>query len=114
MKIVDVPKPITVKFPLIKDGSAEPREITFKEFCLMHMDNYGSIKSPSQVRQASKVFDAVEAAKKGADGQETIALEDAEYELLKSAVGEVKFVPGVSRQLVPYFDAIDKAQDVKK
>lgn len=106
MKIIDVPKSVSVK--PIAGGQGEPREISFKDFCTLHLDSYAEIKTPSQVRQAAKVFDALEA------GGATLSLEDADYELLKAAAAAVKYVPGVARQMVSYFDAIDKAQDVKK
>ena len=102
MKVVTVPADITVK------GVQKEETIPFKDFLVHHLDNFEGIKTPSQVRQAGKIVGTIEAA------NGTIALEDAEYEILKSALQSIKYFPKVARQLVAYWDAFDKAEEVKK
>jgi hypothetical protein len=105
MKILDIPATVTVK-PV--GGQGEPRQLPFREFCLTHIDTYAEIKMTGQIRQIAKIAAALEG------DAATFQLEDAEYELLKAACGAPKFLPGVCRQVVSYYDALDKAQDVKK
>jgi hypothetical protein len=106
MKIIEVPATVTVKPITTQKG--EDKAIPFKEFLGLHLDAYGNIKTPKQVRQLGKLFDAIEA------GNGTISIEDADYDLLKAALEEIKYIPGVARQMVSYYDAVDKAQEVKK
>lgn len=105
MKILDVPPEVTPK--PIGNSAQEQKPITFKEWLTIHLDTYGGIKTPSQVRQAGKIIAAIE------EGNGTIKLEDAEFELLKGSLQEGKYLAGIARQLVTFYDAVDKAQDVK-
>jgi hypothetical protein len=106
MKVIEVPAAVTVK--PVGDGKGESKEIPFKEFVGVHIDTYAQAKTAKQFRQLAKIHDALEAA------NGTVTLEDADYELMKAALEEGKYFPGISRQLITYYDAIDKAQDVKK
>ena len=104
MRVIEVPAPITVKSP---DGS-NSEAVSFKKFALLQLDLYADIKTVTQARQAQKVVDAIER------GNGTISLEDAEYDLLKSALDKVNGIPGVYRQCLAFVDAVDKAQELKK
>lgn len=106
MKIIDVPADVTPKGIMGRPSDEKP--VSFKEWLMVHIDSYGGIKTPSQVRQAVKIVAAVEA------GNGTISMEDAEFEVLKSSTQESKYVPGVARQLTSFYDALDNAQEVKK
>ena len=106
MKIVDVPADVTPKGILGRESDHKP--VSFKEWLMIHIDSYGGIKSPSQVRQAGKIVDAIEA------GNGTMTFEDADFDILKASLQESKYIPGVARQLTSFYDAVDKAQEVKK
>jgi len=102
MKIITCPPDVMVKFD---DGE---KEFPFKKALILHLDNYGELKTVSQIREAQKVIDAIEA------GNGTIALEDSQYDLLAAACKRVIYHPRVTRQLFSYYDAIEKAESVKK
>jgi len=104
VKVIDIPATIKTK----PAGAAPEMEISFKDWLVKHLDVYQEIKTVSQIRQASKIVDAIEAA------NGTLALEDADFAVLKGAVEKPFYVPGINRQLLPYYDAMDKAQDIKK
>lgn len=106
MRVIDVPGDVIPKGIMGKPTDEKP--VSFKEWLMVHIDTYGGIKTPSQVRQAVKIVDAIEA------GNGTISIEDAEFDILKASLQESKYVPGVARQLVSFYDALDKAQEVKK
>lgn len=102
MKIVKVPPDVTVKL-----GEAE-KTFTAKEVFTHQLDTYTDVKTLSMVRQAQKVIDAIER------GNGTISLEDAEYDLLKGACREIRYIPKVSRHLLPFYEALESAEEVKK
>lgn len=104
MKIVDVPAPIAVKIG-VKGEVVE--DVDFKKFLVFHLDHHAEIKSLDQLRQVNKIVAAVEG------GNGTIKLEDADYTLLKAALQNPKYHTAVGRQLLPFYDAFDKAQEVK-
>ncbi len=107
MKIIDVPADVTPK-PIGGKGGEDGKPISFKEWLTVHIDTYGGIKSPSQVRQAGKIVGAIEA------GNGTMSFEDADFDVLKASLQESKYISGVARQLTSFYDAVDKAQEVKK
>lgn len=106
MRIVTVPAPIKVALASRKD--LDPTDISLKDFLTTHLDGYSAVKTPSQVRQVCKIMDAVE------KGNGTMAFEDADFEVVKGAVQEGgKYVPGVARQLIAFYDALDNAETLK-
>lgn len=104
MKLIVVPtEKVTLKL-----GGERTKELSFAEFLTTALDAYAEIKTPKQWRQASKVLAAIEKA------NGNISLEDADYELIKSAVAAGGgFLPVAGRQLVPYADAVENAEEVK-
>lgn len=103
MKIITVPEKAVIKD---EKGSPVPDlDIPFKSFLVAHIDNYGDTKTVSQLRQASKLIDAIE------KGNGTISLEEEQYKLLKAACEKIVYRPVVSRQLMEYYDAVEKAAD---
>src|SRR5689334_23139506 len=102
MRIVTIPPPVNAK-PV---GNGPSEEISFKKFVMVHLDSYSAIKTWVQIRQAGKIADKLE------QGTESVALEDAEYDILKGALGEIKYLPGVARQLIAFYDAFEGAQEV--
>lgn len=99
MKIIDVPAEI-----LVKDNSGGEKAFPFKDVLKTSMDNYVELKTISQIREAAKIIEKIEA------GNGTIGLEDAEYAILKAACAKVVYVPFVSRQLLKYYDAVEGAK----
>lgn len=110
MKIIEVPGPIMVKTRRSpKDEDAN--ELKFKDWAENVIDYYSEgVKTLKQVRQVQKIIDALGSA------NGTVSLEDAEYDLLKAAMEAypTKLPPVIVRQQLPFIDAVEKAQDVKK
>lgn len=102
MKIITVPADIPVKFA---DGE---KVFSCKEVLTAQLDTYAEIKTASMVRQAQKVLAAIEA------GNGTITLEDADYELLKAACGKILYAFKVSNHILPFYEAVERAEDLKK
>ena len=103
MKIITVPASVNVTIEGI-----EPKEFPFKKALITHLDSYGELKTISQIRDAQKVIDAIEA------GNGTITLEDKQYELLAAACKAKVYHSAITRQLISFYDAVEKAQDVGK
>ena len=106
MKLITVPKNV-----VLKGETGEPlvnADVSFKMFLVRHLDGYVDTKTVSQLRQAAKVIDEIEAAK------ETIALEDEQYKLVKAACERLCYPHGLARQMLPYYDAVEHAEDLKK
>ena len=99
MKIITVPADVIVK---LGEGKDSP-DFTFKKALIVHLDNYGELKTVSQVREAAKIIDAIEA------GNGTIALEDAQFDILAAACKKNVYHPTVTRQLLSYYDAVEGA-----
>jgi hypothetical protein len=110
MKIIEVPQPLKLTLQ-DRAGNDLEEEVTFTTFLSNAIDFYSEgVKTIKQLHQVQSIVDAVEKA------TDTITLEDAEYELLKSAIDVYpsKLMPKVGRQYLPFFDAFDKIQSVKK
>lgn len=109
MKVIEIPKPLTLK---LKTQTGEiTQESKFPEWASNMVDFYGEgVKTIKQVRQVQKIVDALDAS------NGTVSLEDADYDLLKAALEAYpgKISPHVLRQHLPFIDAIEAAQDVKK
>lgn len=101
MKIITCPATVELK-------DVQGEALPFKKWLLTHIDTFEGVKTPSQVRRAAKIAGAIE------ESNGTVTLEDEDYEILKSAVASVKYVPKISRQVLSYYDAVDKAQEVEK
>lgn len=102
MKIITVPVDVVVKL------GEESKEFPFKKALILHLDCYGELKTISQIREAAKVIDAIEA------GNGTITLEDTQYDLLSAACKKTVYHPLVVRQLFAYYDAVENAEEIKK
>ena len=102
MRIITVPATVEAELR----GQKLP--FTFKEFLMAHLDAYAEVKTVSMVRQVSKVAEVIEKA------TDTMSFEDADYNLVKAACDKVALVPALSRQVVSYWDAVEKAEEVKK
>jgi hypothetical protein len=108
MKIITVPEQIVMKDEKGAPIPTETLDITFRSFLVKHIDVYGEVKTTSQLRQAQKVIDAIEA------GGGTISLEDEQYKILKAACEKNAYNSFLGRQLLKYYDAVEAAEEVKK
>ena len=98
MKIITVPADVMATV-----GDEISNKFTFKRVLTDHIDNYGETKTVSQLRQAQKIIDKLEAA------SDTLRLEDAEYEILKAACSKLVYRPVLARQFFKYLDAVEGA-----
>ena len=109
MKIIDIPADVVI--PAKPPIPETPMK--FKEFLVAALENYKPMgASVKMLRKLNKIVDAIE----GAAGA-TIPLEDEYYDLVKASL---HFEDGgdwmnyVARRVMPFFDAVENAQDVKK
>ena len=105
MKVIEIPAPITVR--LGEDAKAV-KEISFPSFLMAHMDVYTDVKTVSQIREATALAAAIDAAK------DTLVIEKSQFDLLSGAVAKTAYLPAVSRQLLPFWDAIEAAKEYTK
>ena len=103
MRLIKTPADVKVK---VNEETSDL--FTFKKVLIDQIDNYGETKTVSQLRQAAKIIDKIEA------GNGTISLEDAEYEIVKAACSKIVYKPVLARQLLSYFDSVEAAEEVGK
>jgi hypothetical protein len=106
VKIITVPEKAVIKDE--KGAPVEGLDLPFKKVLIQHLDAYGDVKTISQIREAQKVIDAIEA------GNGTISLEDKQYELLAAACKNKVYQTAVTRQLLAYYDCVERAEEAKK
>jgi hypothetical protein len=109
MKIIDIPADIQIRLKTqTGEDKLEPRK--FVVWAEEIVDFYGEVKTLKQVRQVQKITDAL----KSANG--TMQLEDADYDLFKAAVEAypTKLPAFITKQHLPFIDALERAQEVKK
>lgn len=109
MKTIQVPG--AQKASVIGRDGETTLEVSFAEFVTLHLDSYAEIKTPAQHRQVNKVLALLE--KQGADKTPAVALEDADYALVKASIQKSAYVPRAARQLLAHVDAIESAEEVK-
>ncbi len=97
MRLIKVPDEVKVK------GKDADLPFPFKDVLKAHLDSYVELKTISQIRDAAKIIDKIEAS----NGH--ISLEDAQYEILKAACAKNIYAPFVTRSLLSYYDAIEQA-----
>jgi hypothetical protein len=109
MKIIEIPADVAIKLKR-QNGEDFTEPAKFSTWAENIIDFYSEAKTLKQVRQVQKIVDAL----KSANG--TMQLEDADYELLKAAIDAYpsKLPPFIVRQHLPFIDAVEKAQEVKK
>ena len=112
MKILDVPKdPITI-LPAEESRLGKEQKVTFPEFGLKAMDNYmPDNPTIGMLRKANAICDQLE----NLDGSKVWSMGDDYYEIFKSAVEKsvCVWVPKCARRLLPFYDAVEKTQDVE-
>ena len=103
MKRVQVPSPVEVKMV----GST----MEFKEFCLQAMESSQSYgKGLANVRKYIRTCEVLE---KGANAEGFVFFEDEDFHCLHDAVKTTAFRPSVGRSLLPFYEAMEKAEEVK-
>jgi hypothetical protein len=106
MRLITVPGKVAIKDE--KGVVVENMDLPFKQFLVRHLDVYVETKTVSQLRQAAKTIDVIEAS------NGNIMLEDEQYRLLKAACEKIGYPHGIARQLLSYYDAVENAEEVKK
>lgn len=120
MKIVDVPAPVTVNV-VVNDGGVikeVSQKMSFFDFLKVVFKGHKAFsQGPDMARLYNKLVDIVEAAEKAyvSDGKDNVVrFEDADFKTVKEAVTGAGWAsPDVNRACLPFYDATDKAQDVK-
>jgi hypothetical protein len=105
MKIIKVPATQKIKVPT--RAGEEESEYPFARYVTECLE-FVQAKTVKQVRTSDRVIRLAEAA------TETLALEDEDYAALKDVANPGPFIVRVARQLMPYIDAIEQAEEVKK
>lgn len=109
MHIIEVQKPLEVKFQTIQGEKVE--EIAFKDFLINHLDAHSQqwAKSLTQLRQINEIVKIIEA------GNGTIVFERKDdWEVYETALKNPIYKGSPGRQLLPFYDAALKAQEVEK
>ena len=100
-KVIDVPEPVKLNG---KD------DFKFAEFLEAALDMYEPLgKGIKSIKQAVKIHTILEAM----NGEKTLRLEDADFEVVKAAVDAGKWLPKAARLMLPYFEALEAPQNVK-
>jgi hypothetical protein len=101
-KKMAVPGAITVRH----EGNT--KETAFGEFLRMALDAYNPLgHGTSNIRKAVKIHEKVE----GINGAAELVVEDEEHRTIKAAVEAMEWNPAAARQMIPFFDAVEKAED---
>lgn len=110
-KVIDIPVAVELETNVFNGAvlNRQKMPMTFLEWSTICVDNYAEMaKGAKAARQAARIVDALE----NANG--TCHLEEAEFEILKAAVEKQEWKAGLNRKMIPFYEAIEKAQDVKK
>jgi hypothetical protein len=114
MKVIEIPE--TLKVTLRGLQGEQELEFPFFDFVTAALDNYAPLgKGVKQVRQAAKIAGLIEAAEEKCNGgaekcDRALALEDADFEVVKAAVNAHGWPPSTARQVLAYFEAVEKAE----
>ena len=110
MKTIQIPKDITLKV-VTRDGQDATEEMSFKKFVTLHVDAYSGewAKTLTQLRQIQAIVDIIE------KGSGTIVFERADdFEIYEAALKAIRYKGSIGRQLLPFYEAALKAEEVKK
>ena len=115
MKVIDIPEEVEVKYRVkTSEGSIEQRKekVKFTKFLSDCCDMYQAFaKGPKMARQYGKIMDKIESV----NGDKSVSFEDSDFEVVKGAVENASWItPDINRAYVPFYDAVDKAQDVQE
>ena len=104
MKIIDIPE-VDIEVELL--GRTDLQPIKFKKWLQETIDAYPeSQKTQDQARESALI------ATKIKEADTSINLENSEYKIVKAACEAPGVLNGgIKRQILPYFDAVNNAQD---
>ena len=111
MKVLDIPATVPVSKVRGRGGVEVELHHSFVQFLTISMEAHEPCgKGAKNIRQYDKVMTILEAVT-----PETTVLqfEDADLDLVKAAVEAFPWIPSASRAMLSYYDAMEKAQDVK-
>ena len=111
-KVLDIPEPVEIVFKAREKGQEDKaEEVEFPKWIGYVCGGYEPFrKGPEQGRTYNRIMNTVE---KLEDGAKNIVFEDADFKILKLAAKDAVFgSPDVNRSYVPFYDALDNAQDI--
>lgn len=110
MRIINVPDPdvIVCKDVPVQGGKTEVK-VPFKEFLQTLFDTASDelSKGIKNIYRAGRIAKQIEGA------TTALSLEDADYDLLVKCAEKAVFHVVLARQLIPFFVAVETAQEVK-
>lgn len=118
MKIIDVPKAIDIPVIVLSPiGAVDPdatKPSNFKEFLQVSLDSYKPLgHGLDKVRQSFKIAGIVSSIEEPTEEKKTsIQFEDADFDVVKAAVGAMEWKPGFARHVLPFYEAVEAAQSV--
>lgn len=112
-KIITIPPPVKVPIPRIVKGVVVEEEVekTIVEYIREACDGHDPFRQgPKNARQYMKIMDTLEKL----NGDSAIRFEDADYDAVKEACLNAQWLtPKINAAYQVFWDAIEKAQDVK-
>jgi len=110
-RIIDVPAYVAkVHLSVMKDRvlSEADLEFDFRKWATMGLETYAPLgKGRANQRLAESIFSKIEE-----EGKTAIKLENAEYDTLKAASEAMDWLPAANRKFGPFYEALEKAQEV--
>ena len=107
MKRIDVPGDVSV---IMNSDNKENMVVTFKEFLEASLDQYEPLGKGYKMAQRGMIIGShIEQM----NGDKMLKLEDEDFDILKKAVDNATFRPAANRRMVPFYEAVKKAQEVK-
>lgn len=110
MKVIQVPQDITLTV-VDREGNDGAEVMTFKRFATTHVDAYSNkfAQNLNQLLQIKAVVDIIE------KGNGTIVFDRADdFQIYEEAMKAILFKGSIGRQLIPFYLAAQKAEEVKK
>lgn len=115
MKIVEIPKPIecsviwTVQLNTGNAITSSTKKMTFADWLSSSLDLYGPQGKGSKAAHiAMKIHQKIMSI----DGQATVEFEDDHFRILKEGVEAMDWGTAINRQITPFYEAMERAQDV--
>ena len=106
MKLLKIPAPVKLEFS--SPSGTQEQEVTFHKFLSLHLDALEP-KTWAQIRTVEAIARTIEAAK-----GDTMAFEDAEFEVLKDAVDKPRYLMPFARKMLSFKDSVENPEEVKK
>jgi len=109
-RIIDVPKEVvTIQIATVRGDQSIDK--TIFEFLIEAVEAWPEFgKGLKAIRQGDKIIKLIESAR--VQDSPSILLEDADYTALKNAVEGVQWNSKFAIKMLPFMDAVEKAQEV--